>query len=109
MKAEIICIGTELLLGSILNTNARFLAQRLAENAIDVYHHVAVGDNTSRILACLETALRRADIVITSGGLGPTEDDVTMAALSQFLKNLLSSIGLLTAPLCAGFKKEICR
>ncbi len=85
MRAEIISIGTELLLGSILNTNARFISQRLAEHAIDVYHQVTVGDNVDRIVLCLKTAAARSDIVISSGGLGPTEDDVTLKALSIFL------------------------
>ncbi len=85
MRAEIISIGTEILIGSILNTNARFLSQTLAQNGIDVYHHVTVGDNLGRIVECFETAVKRSDIVISSGGLGPTEDDVTMLALTRFL------------------------
>src|SRR3989338_1171747 len=85
MRAEIISIGTELLLGSILNTNARFLSQRLAEQAVDVYHQTTVGDNLGRIVQALENAAKCSDIVIASGGLGPTEDDVTVKALSQFL------------------------
>ncbi len=90
MRAEIISIGTELLLGSILNTNARFLSQRLAENAIDVFHQATVGDNVDRIVQSFEAALKRSDIVIASGGLGPTEDDVTMQALSKVLGKPLS-------------------
>ena len=85
MRAEIISIGTEILIGSILNTNARFLSQTLARHGIDVYHQVTVGDNLGRIIECFDAAAGRADIVIASGGLGPTEDDVTMAALARFL------------------------
>lgn len=85
MRAEIISIGTELLLGSILNTNARFLSQRLAEQAIDVYHRTTVGDNVDRIVQSLKDACGRSDLLITSGGLGPTEDDVTVRAIAIFL------------------------
>ena len=85
MRAEILSIGTELLLGSIVNTNARFLSQKLAENAVDVYYQTTVGDNPGRIAECLGAALERAEIVITCGGLGPTEDDVTAQSLSDFL------------------------
>jgi nicotinamide-nucleotide amidase len=85
MRAEIICVGTELLVGSITNTNSKFLSQKLAENAIDVYHHVTVGDNEGRLLDALEFAAKRADILITSGGLGPTEDDITSRTIAKFL------------------------
>lgn len=85
MKAEIICVGTELLVGSITNTNSRFLSQKLAENAIDVYHHITVGDNEERLIECLKTAANRADIIITTGGLGPTDDDITSRAVTRFL------------------------
>ena len=84
-SAEIVCIGTELLVGALLNTNARFLSRKLAENAIDVYRETTVGDNHERIVDALRLALGRADIVITSGGLGPTEDDVTMGAVASLL------------------------
>lgn len=85
MRAEIISIGTEILVGSILNTNARFLSQALADQGVDVYHQTTIGDNVSRIVDGLENAVSRADIVILSGGLGPTEDDVTAQALAKFL------------------------
>lgn len=85
MRAEIISIGTELLVGSILNTNARFLSRRLADHAVDVYHQTTVGDNMGRIIDCLKTAAERSDILITSGGLGPTQDDVTVRAVARFL------------------------
>jgi len=89
MTAEIISIGTELLVGSLLNTNACFLAKELAHHGIDVYRQTTVGDNPNRILQAFEEASGRADILITSGGLGPTEDDVTMRCLSQFTGRLL--------------------
>lgn len=85
MRAEIISIGTELLVGSILNTNARFLSLELASQAIDVYRRITVGDNVERIVECLKSAAGRSDLLITSGGLGPTEDDVTNRAVSSFL------------------------
>ncbi len=85
MNAEIICVGTELLLGSILNTNARFLSEKLAENGIDVYFQTTVGDNPGRLKEALDLASRRSDIVITSGGLGPTEDDITVRSIADFV------------------------
>ena len=89
MKAEIISIGTELLVGSILNTNAKFLSEKLAENAIDVYHQTTVGDNVERIVTALKEAASRAELLITSGGLGPTADDVTLEAISKFISKPL--------------------
>ena len=77
MNAEIIAVGTELLLGDILNSNAQYLSRQLAGLGIGVYYQTCVGDNTDRLLAAYEIAFGRADIVITSGGLGPTEDDLT--------------------------------
>ncbi len=85
MRAEIISIGTEILIGSITNTNARFLSENLASSAIDVYHQITVGDNAQRLVEALETAASRADLIVTSGGLGPTEDDVTLEAILSFL------------------------
>ncbi len=86
MNAEIIAIGTEILIGSIVNTNAQYLSQKLASHAIDVYHHTTVGDNIARLVSALENAAMRADILITCGGLGPTEDDITAKAAAIFLK-----------------------
>lgn len=83
MKAEIISVGTELLLGNILNTNAKFLSEKLAEMGIDVYYQTTVGDNENRILETTINALKRADILIFSGGLGPTEDDCTKEAVCR--------------------------
>ncbi len=75
--AEILCIGTELLLGDIVNTNAAYLARELAALGISVYHQTVVGDNPARLREAMERALSRADLLITSGGLGPTCDDIT--------------------------------
>ncbi len=77
MRAEIIYIGTELLLGQILNSNAVFLGGELASLGIDCYFQTVVGDNKDRIKESFQTALSRADLVITTGGLGPTSDDLT--------------------------------
>jgi len=81
MIAEIVCIGTELLLGQIVDTNSTFLAEKLAAAGIDLYHKTIVGDNLKRIEEVLKLALSRADVVIASGGLGPTEDDLTREAI----------------------------
>ena len=81
--AEILCVGTELLLGDIVNTNASFLSSRLAELGISVYRHVAVGDNPARLAAALRDSLAHADLVITSGGLGPTYDDLTKETVAS--------------------------
>ncbi|NLK21709.1 MAG: competence/damage-inducible protein A [Epulopiscium sp.] len=77
MNAEILSVGTELLLGDIVNTNAQYIAKRLADIGIGVYHQSVVGDNESRLYDAFSLALKRADIVITTGGLGPTKDDLT--------------------------------
>lgn len=89
MIAEIVCIGTELLLGQIVDTNSTFLAERLAAIGVDLYHKTVVGDNIKRIEDVLRQALARADIVITSGGLGPTEDDCTKEAISNITSSPL--------------------
>jgi len=77
MNAEILAVGTELLLGDIANTNAQYIARRLADIGVNVYYQSVVGDNESRLYKSFELALERADIVITTGGLGPTNDDLT--------------------------------
>ena len=83
MRAEIISIGTELLLGAIVDTNAAYISRQLAEIGIDLYHRVTVGDNEGRIADCIEEALESADVVICTGGLGPTVDDVTRQAVAR--------------------------
>ena len=90
MKAEIIAVGTEILTGQIVNTNAQFLSEKLAEIGVDVYFQTAVGDNEARLLSLLEIASQRSNLVILTGGLGPTEDDLTKQTLAKFLgKNLV--------------------
>jgi len=83
MRAEIVTTGTELLLGQIDDTNATYLARQLRDLGIDVFFRSTVGDNEARIAQVLELALARADLVITTGGLGPTVDDVTREAVAQ--------------------------
>ena len=82
--AEILCVGTELLLGDIVNTNAAYLSRKLAELGIHVYRHTAVGDNPTRLKHALEAAFAEADLVITSGGLGPTYDDLTKETVASY-------------------------
>jgi nicotinamide-nucleotide amidase len=83
MQAEIVTIGTELLLGKIVDTNATYIAQQLATIGLDLYYKMTVGDNEGRITSVLQQALARSDAVITSGGLGPTVDDVTRQAVAR--------------------------
>lgn len=83
MIAEIVCVGTELLLGQIVDTNATYLSQVLASLGIDVYHKSTVGDNRERLVDAIRLAASRSDIVITSGGLGPTMDDLTKEAAAE--------------------------
>lgn len=90
MKAEIIAVGTELLLGQIVNTNAQFLAAECASIGIDVYFQTVVGDNEGRLLEAFEIASRRADLVLCTGGLGPTQDDLTKDVLARFLAKPLA-------------------
>ncbi|RXX21398.1 competence/damage-inducible protein A [Streptococcus oralis] len=85
MKAEIIAVGTEILTGQIVNTNAQFLSEKLAEIGVDIYFQTAVGDNEARLLSLLEIASQRSNLVILTGGLGPTEDDLTKQTLAKFL------------------------
>lgn len=82
-NAEILSIGTELLLGGILDTNSQFISTELAQLGIDCFFRTTVGDNKRRIKSALKTALDRSDIVITTGGLGPTADDVTTECLAE--------------------------
>jgi nicotinamide-nucleotide amidase len=84
VRAEIVAVGTELLLGQIADTNARWMSEQLAAAGIDVTNHQAVGDNLDRIVEALLLATARADVVLVSGGLGPTEDDITRDAIAAF-------------------------
>jgi nicotinamide-nucleotide amidase len=85
MRAEIVGVGTELLLGQIANANAQWISQALAEIGVDVLHHQAVGDNLERIAEAFRLAVSRADVVIATGGLGPTQDDITREGLAEAL------------------------
>ena len=90
MKAEIIAVGTEILLGDIVNTNAQFISKELASIGIDVFRQEVIGDNEDRLFEMLDEALKRSDIVITTGGLGPTGDDLTKeTACKYFGMNLV--------------------
>ena len=84
MKVEIITVGTEILLGDILNTNCRYLSRELAAMGIEMYYQITVGDNEERLLKTLEESLNRSDIVICTGGLGPTEDDITKEVCAKY-------------------------
>lgn len=85
MRSEIIAVGTELLLGQIANTNAQYLSQKLADEGIGVYFHTVVGDNRQRLLSVLKLAEARSDMIILTGGLGPTQDDLTKETVAELL------------------------
>ena len=83
MIAELISVGTELLLGNIVNTNAAYLSRQCAELGLSVYHQVTVGDNHVRLLEVLKEAIKRSDVIIITGGLGPTQDDMTKETVAE--------------------------
>ena len=83
MRVELFSIGTELLLGEIVDTNAAYLAEQLSQLGIHVYHKTTVGDNAERLAAALRIGLERAEVVLATGGLGPTEDDITAAVAAD--------------------------
>ena len=89
MKAEILAVGTELLMGQITNTNAQYISQKLNSIGIDVYYHSVVGDNSGRLKESLLNALNRCDLVIMAGGLGPTQDDLTKETVADVLEKKL--------------------
>jgi nicotinamide-nucleotide amidase len=103
MRAEILSIGTELLLGNITDTNATFLAQQLGGLGIDLYFVSTVGDNQQRIVETLQRAWERADLIITTGGLGPTEDDLTRESIAELLGEEMQVIPELETELRAFF------
>src|SRR6266536_2771116 len=90
MKAEILSIGTELLLGQIVDTNANYLAQQLPPLGLDLYYVSQIGDNLQRLSDAFRRGLERSDVIITSGGLGPTEDDLTREAIADVLGERLT-------------------
>src|SRR5260370_37213837 len=103
MRAEIISCGTELLLGHITDTNATYLAQSLASLGIDLYFVSQVGDNQGRIVETLRRAWERSDLIIMTGGLGPTEDDLARESVSALLGETMPGDARLEAELGAMF------
>jgi nicotinamide-nucleotide amidase len=89
VRAEVVAVGTELLLGQIVDTNSAWIAERLAASGVDCHYQTRVGDNVARIREVLETALTRADAVVVCGGLGPTQDDVTREAIAEVMGTAL--------------------
>ena len=85
MRCEIIAIGTELLLGQIVDTNSSWMGEHLALAGIDSHFQTKVGDNLARIVSCIRLGLERSDAVILCGGLGPTQDDITREAIAQVM------------------------
>ncbi len=85
MNAEIIAVGTELLIGQIANTNAQYISQRLAEVGVNVYYHSVVGDNRNRMIETIKLALLRSDLIVITGGLGPTQDDITKEVAAEII------------------------
>jgi len=88
-KGEIIAVGTELLLGQIANTNAQYISDKMAQSGIPIYFHVTVGDNSERLSKAIIDARMRSDLIIFTGGLGPTEDDITKETLAELLNKEL--------------------
>src|ERR671933_2523701 len=85
MRAEILSVGTELLLGQIVDTNANFLAQQLPALGLDLFYVSQIGDNLQRLAEAFRRGLERSDVIISSGGLGPTEDDLTREAIAEVM------------------------
>src|SRR5918998_5781510 len=83
VSAEIVAVGTEILLGSLIDTNTPWLSQQLAALGVGVYRHTTVGDDRGCLVAALSEAAARVDLVLSTGGLGPTSDDLTNEALGQ--------------------------
>lgn len=105
MKAEIIAVGTEILLGQITNTNATFLSEELAGMGFDLYHHSVIGDNGGRLAELLQVADKRSDLVVLCGGLGPTTDDLTKDVVAEFVGEELVEDQLGLEKLQAFFRK----
>lgn len=95
MNAELICVGTEILIGDILNTHSQYISRKLASFGINVFWHTCIGDNETRIQNAIETALKRSDLIFITGGLGPTQDDITKQAVAKAIrKNLVEDEAL---------------
>src|SRR4030065_1720086 len=106
MNAEIIAIGSELLLGQIVDTNSAFIAKRLAENGIEMVQTKTVGDDLKRIEESIQDSIHRSSIVITTGGIGPTEDDLTREAIANVTKRPLTFQPALMEQIEAIFKSR---
>ena len=89
MNAEIICVGTELLLGDVVNTNATYIAKHLAQLGINCYAQIVVGDNPKRLAEAIKTSAEKADLIIVTGGLGPTYDDLTKETVADYFNKKL--------------------
>ena len=105
-NAEIISIGSELLLGQIMDTNASWMAQRLTDLGVNLFYKTVVGDNPDRMAEVIERALERSDIVITGGGLGPTQDDITREIVAQVTNRKLVKEPELVLQLQERFQKR---
>ena len=106
MKAEVIAIGSELLLGQIVDTNSSYIAKLLAENGIELVQTVTVGDDLQRMKEVIREAINRSQIVITTGGIGPTEDDLTREAIAEVTQRPLTFQPHLMEQIEALFKKR---
>src|SRR5687767_5402040 len=85
-RAEIIAVGTELLMGEVVNSNAAYLSKELARIGVDVFYHATVGDNPGRIKGVFREAFQRSNLILVTGGLGPTDDDLTVSTLAELLE-----------------------
>src|SRR6059036_3361289 len=85
MRCEVLAVGTELLLGQIVDTNSAWIGEQLAAAGIDTFEHRKIGDNQDRVVRCLRDMLERADAVLVCGGLGPTPDDLTREAIAEVM------------------------
>jgi nicotinamide-nucleotide amidase len=106
MKAEVIAIGSELLLGQIIDTNSSYIAKRLAENGIELVQTATVGDDLQRMEEVIREAINRSQIVITTGGIGPTEDDLTREAIAEVTQHPLTFQPYLMEQIETLFKKR---
>lgn len=106
MVVELISVGTEILLGNIVNTNAAFLAEQCASLGLSCYYQTVVGDNSERLTETISLAKSRADIIILSGGLGPTQDDLTKDTVAKVLKKELIMDDLVKASICSYFEAK---
>ncbi len=106
MKCEVLAVGTELLLGPSVDTNSTWIGERLAENGIDSFFHTVVGDNHGRIVEAIKLALKRADALIVTGGLGPTQDDITREAAAEVMGDKLVHDEVLAARIAYIFESR---